>query len=268
MTASPSLARDLVDWLPQSEFQQRTKRNIWGVANVIYWVVKKKKVLTWPKRYFLAEKKFSQVQVFEQRATPGGVWNYTPEHGEKQFRLPRTVPTEEPDEPIYAPGSAAPTFVSPVYDFLETNIPQTLMNYCDKPFPEGCALFPTHATVLRYLEEYAEDLSEHLVMSTQVLKVSKVGDDAGGPRCWEVETRDLRSGEVARRQFDAVLVASGHYNDPFVPDIPGLAEFEKRFPGSISHSKFYRRPDQFKDKVRASTLPPFFSSIATAFPKH
>jgi ACS family pantothenate transporter-like MFS transporter len=39
-----------------------------------------------------------------------------------------------------------------------------------------------------------------------------------------------------------------------VPDLPGLKEWKKKWPTRVWHSKAYRRPDQFKDKVRFSNL--------------
>jgi cation diffusion facilitator CzcD-associated flavoprotein CzcO len=49
-------------------------------------------------------------------------------------------------------------------------------------------------------------------------------------------------------EFDAVVVASGHYNMPRVPDIPGLQEWKRSFPDRVMHSKGYRSPVQFKNK--------------------
>lgn len=203
-------------------------------------------------RYLLAEKKFSKVEIIEQRSTPGGVWNHTPITEETGFSVPRTQPTTSPDQAIYTEGSQEAQFVSPVYDYLETNIPHVLMNYSDQKFPEGSSLFPPHRVVLDYLKDYAEELKPYTKFQTQVLSIQKVKSD--NQMCWEVETLDLRTRQTSKTEFDAVAVASGHYNDPFIPDIPGLKEFEKAHPRSISHSKFYRRPDQYKDKASASYL--------------
>lgn len=51
------------------------------------------------------------------------------------------------------------------------------------------------------------------------------------------------------QDFDAVVVASGHYHAPRIPDIPGLPEAKARWPSRIFHSKRYRRPDSFAGKV-------------------
>ena len=49
--------------------------------------------------------------------------------------------------------------------------------------------------------------------------------------------------------FDAVIVASGHYHTPLVPDIPGLAEAKAKWPSNISHSKSFRNADGFREEV-------------------
>ncbi|KAJ1338610.1 trimethylamine monooxygenase [Microdochium nivale] len=54
----------------------------------------------------------------------------------------------------------------------------------------------------------------------------------------------------ATHTFDAVVVASGHYHVPRVPDLPGLQAWREAHPGSVSHAKAYRTPDRFPgDKV-------------------
>ncbi|CAJ2510613.1 Uu.00g062380.m01.CDS01 [Anthostomella pinea] len=198
-------------------------------------------------KYLAAEHKFSQIDVFEQRASVGGVWNYTPLNVvDNEFTVPRTQPTKLPDTAVWTNDDPEAQFVSPVYDFLETNIPWHLMNYSDQKFPEGSSLFPKHAVVKQYLEDYAREVKPMLSLGTQVLGIQKV--QSGTQMCWEVEVLELKSNQKRTSEFDAVLVASGHYNDPFIPDIKGLAEFNRLHPGCISHSKFYRRPDQYRGK--------------------
>ncbi|KPM35642.1 hypothetical protein AK830_g10932 [Neonectria ditissima] len=197
-------------------------------------------------KYFLAEKKFSKIQLFEQRATPGGVWNYTPLVREQGFTVPRTQPSSLPDQAIWPKEGGEVEFMSPIYDLLETNIPNSLMCYSDVEFPQGSPLFPKHAAVLQYLKDYADGLTPYISYRTQVLNVQKPSSQPNGP--WQVEVLDLKANEITKTEFDAVVVASGHYNDPFIPHITGLVEFDKAYPGAVSHSKFYRRPDDFTDK--------------------
>ena len=46
--------------------------------------------------------------------------------------------------------------------------------------------------------------------------------------------------------FDAIVIATGHYHACNVPAIPGLADWKRRFPDRVRHSKRYRRPDEFR----------------------
>lgn len=52
-----------------------------------------------------------------------------------------------------------------------------------------------------------------------------------------------------------MVVASGHYHAPFVPNIPGLREWKRRWPDRVSHSKGYRNPEEFRNKVIPPRLP-------------
>lgn len=56
---------------------------------------------------------------------------------------------------------------------------------------------------------------------------------------------DDEADEYLMQFFDAVVVASGHYHAPNIPDIPGLAAWKKAYPDRVSHSKRYRTPDDF-----------------------
>lgn len=48
--------------------------------------------------------------------------------------------------------------------------------------------------------------------------------------------------------FDAVVVANGHYFVPYLPPIPGLAEYASKHPGVVTHSKSYRSPSHYDNK--------------------
>lgn len=180
---------------------------------------------------------------------PGGLWNYTAVNvADDTFTIPRIQPTDRNDTAIWTDDHQAAQFVSPVYDFLETNIPHTLMNYSDFPFPEGSSLFPRHEAVANYLHDYARDIQHMLTLETQVVSVQKVRTDVSSAPYWELCLLELKTNGRRKAQFDAVVVATGHYSDPFIPAIKGLAEFNTAHPGVVSHSKFYRNPDQYANK--------------------
>lgn len=58
-----------------------------------------------------------------------------------------------------------------------------------------------------------------------------------------------------QERFDAVVVATGHYYLPFMPKIPGIVEFDRKYPGKIRHSKYYRGTKGYIGKVG---LPSYF----------
>lgn len=162
------------------------------------------------------------------------------------------MPSEVPSEPTWdvaADGNEDDfQFLSPIYDNLDTNIPYSLMSYSDHSFPEGTALFPRHEVVQEYLERYAEEVRHLLRLGTQVLDIRPVTDNSSKDK-WSVFTKNMKTGEVSVLLYDAVIIANGHYNDPYVPDIAGIREWNAAYPGSVSHSKFYKRPEDFKGKV-------------------
>ncbi|KAJ5772275.1 hypothetical protein N7520_002804 [Penicillium odoratum] len=193
-------------------------------------------------KYLLAENKFKTITIFEQRDQPGGVWNYTGDEGTSKntISIPHSSPSSENQQPVNG------KFISPVYDALETNIPHSMMQFCDFPFPAGTALFPLHVVVKEYLHRYAEKLRGIIKLRSLVLDVSV---SMKHPRTkWTVTWRDLQHEKVLNARFDAVVVANGHHNDPKVPNIPGLADWDEKFPGSIIHSSIYRRADPFTNK--------------------
>lgn len=67
---------------------------------------------------------------------------------------------------------------------------------------------------------------------------------------WEVTLRKfgkLRD-YIWVEHFDAVIVASGHFNVPYVPNIPGLQEFKDNPSKTVIHSKAYRSKQYFRNK--------------------
>lgn len=133
-----------------------------------------------------------------------------------------------------------------MYDRLESNIPHFLMKHSDDASLEDQPLFAGHESVLQYLNQYANDVRHLIRPRTQVYDV-KLEDDNGRDR-WLVCSKDLVSNRVTEKLYDAVAVASGHHYVPTVPDIPGIREWNEAYPGTITHSKYYRTPDPFAAK--------------------
>ena len=82
--------------------------------------------------------------------------------------------------------------------------------------------------------------------NTSVELAEKVGDE------WILTLRKDIPGAPAnhwwQERFDALVVATGHYHLPYIPSIPGLAEYGEKFPGKIKHTKHYDTADEFRGK--------------------
>lgn len=85
--------------------------------------------------------------------------------------------------------------------------------------------------------ERAEKTGEEWVLT---LRREEVVGEGEGKSVTDVWTQE---------RFDAVVVASGHFNVPWIPPVEGLDEFERRWPGSVLHSKMFRGRDDYRGKV-------------------
>ena len=198
-------------------------------------------------KYLLAEKTFTSIQIFEQSGTVQGAWKHTPVDTLDGVDIPQINPYQPLPKPknVIA-DNEDPTFITPMYDTLETNIPHQLMGFADKEFPLNSALYPPREEVSKYLEEYAEDVRHLISFHNQVQDVRFIGTPFQD--LWLVITQDLLTGDEFHTEFDAVVICSGHYDLPYIPDVHGIANWNKAFPDSISHSKLYRHSSSFTGK--------------------
>ncbi|KAI9047313.1 hypothetical protein LZ554_008760 [Drepanopeziza brunnea f. sp. 'monogermtubi'] len=196
-------------------------------------------------KYLLAEKAFSTIDIFEQQAEIGGVWNYTPSLTER-VPVPQTTPWAPLEKPTWPKEAPAPIFSNPMYETLNTNIPKTLMQFSDQDFPEDSLLFPSRQDVQAYLVKYSQDIRHLISLSTQVENVMLSQEN--GQDLWTLVAKSTITGERTTKEYDAVCVANGHYSVPWIPDVPGIKEFHAAYPSIISHSKVYRSPEGFTDK--------------------
>lgn len=147
---------------------------------------------------------------------------------------PNTLPYD-PEVAFSPPG--------PCYAGLKTNVPTQLMVSSLAPWPEGTERSVGQQRVEEYIHRLARD---HGVDGVALLRtrVDQVRKSPAGK--WEIRTLTLEkgSGRLVEKlwYFDLVVVASGHYNMPRIPDIPGLKEWKAGFPSRVIHSKQYRNP--------------------------
>jgi cation diffusion facilitator CzcD-associated flavoprotein CzcO len=206
-------------------------------------------------KYLLAEKAFEKIVLFEQRSKAGGIWNYTAyETQEDLFTIPQTDPRGKNQDPIcsdklqdsYGHHEKDVSFVSPMYEKLETNIPRGLMGFQDLDWPKDSQLFPKHQTVLKYIQDYGEDVQHLVQYSTQVVNAEPTSDLPHSS--WRVRARNLETMEEEETEFDALIVANGHFIVPYIPDISCIREWNAKYPERINHSKYYRKPEDYQGK--------------------
>ena len=201
-------------------------------------------------RYLSAEDLFHTIDIFEQQDSFGGVWNYSSIDELDTTPVPQTNPHQPVEEPRwrkadpYSTGhdGLRPCFSSPMYDNLESNLPHSVMEHTDDPSLEDHQLFPQREAVLSYLEQYAASIAHLVHFHTQVVDCQS---KANG---WLLTVKDLVTGRHSQQKYDAVVVATGHYSVPKVPEIKGLKAWDHAYPGIISHSKLYRSPTPYTDK--------------------
>ncbi|KAF2112709.1 hypothetical protein BDV96DRAFT_664368 [Lophiotrema nucula] len=211
------------------------------------------------------EKCFDVIRVFERREAPGGCWlederphpnlsefsSLAARTGDKPLQIPSSLPAQTPksSQPRYAESS--------VYPYLETNVASLPMSFSQEPLPDERSQlsiskhgentpFRHHSVVRDYVASLVNrNRYEKLVSyDTAVEKAEKIGTE------WRLVLRreEEQSDIWWEERFDAVIVASGHYNVPYIPRIDGLEEFERQRPGTVKHSKMFRGRDAYAGK--------------------
>lgn len=210
------------------------------------------------------EKVFDTIRVFERRDRVGGMWHYDPVPDvfpdpnalprNSQKRIPPKMPTLTPPTPEDTTARTG------IHESLDTNVGAEVMEFTHTPFPVVNSSLsverfgPSNPTrpfrvVAQYLENLAKDYLHLISFNTTVEKVEKKD------KKWIVTLRrphQLYHGQRAdywwQEHFDAVIVASGQYNVPLVPDIEGLDLAFKAYPANFEHAKSFRSKDDYVNK--------------------
>jgi dimethylaniline monooxygenase (N-oxide forming) len=148
--------------------------------------------------------------VFEQASSVGGQWSGAPE-------------------------------CSGVWPSLCINTSRLMTVLSDLRHEPGAPLYPSNKTMHAYLERYAErfGLMACTRLKTRVLRIERDPDGSG----WLVRFSQEGAAPRAER-FDKVVVASGRYNKPAMPAVPGLESFSGA--GGVSHAFNYKQPERYR----------------------
>jgi cation diffusion facilitator CzcD-associated flavoprotein CzcO len=168
-------------------------------------------------------------------------------------RLPTTTPLSEAVNSHQVRYSDTPQ-----HENLHSNIIPSIMSYTQYPFPDKLsdvilerygqgAPFRDRELIREWVEDiFVRNGHDKLVeLNTSVERAEKQGDK------WILTLRKEVQGKNRwwQEEFDALVVASGHYNIPWLPQIPGLVEYNARYPGRVIHSKHFREAKKFNGKV-------------------
>jgi dimethylaniline monooxygenase (N-oxide forming) len=160
---------------------------------------------------YLKEHGFEPV-VFEQADDIGGQWN------------------------VRGPSSG-------VWPSMVTNTSRFLTCFSDLCHRPKTPLFPSNEEILSYLHRYTNcfGLVNHIRVRTRIELIEPSVKDA----TWKITFRSNGS-EPKTETFPYVVVASGRFNKPSIPSLPGLESFSGS--DGVIHSFHYKDPTSFRGK--------------------
>ncbi|MDH0126830.1 FAD-dependent oxidoreductase [Brucella intermedia GD04153] len=147
--------------------------------------------------------------VFESHSDIGGQWN------------------------IHNPNSG-------IWPQMRTNTSKAVTKFSDVQYPPHVPMFPRNRDVLAMLNDFANlhDLRSLCRFGVTVTKLDAIRDgyqitsqSGGGTQC---------------EFFDRVVIASGRFNLPEIPIIPGLNDFSGEC--GVIHAFNYKHPEKYRDK--------------------
>ncbi|MEG3662762.1 NAD(P)/FAD-dependent oxidoreductase [Celeribacter halophilus] len=166
-----------------------------------------------------------EIVCFEKQSNWGGLWNYTWRTG-----------VDENGEPVHCS----------MYRYLWSNGPKEGLEFADYSFEEHfgkqIASYPPRAVLFDYIEGRVKkaDVRKWIRFSS-VIRWVEYDAEKGD---FEITVHDMENDRVYKERFDNVIVASGHFSSPNVPEYPGFAQFN----GRIIHAHDFRDAREFSGK--------------------
>ncbi|KAJ6555342.1 FAD/NAD-P-binding domain-containing protein [Mycena vulgaris] len=225
------------------------------------------------------------VRLFERAPHPGGNWFYSEEtpvrepYPDKPVGRTAEIPAQLPATRYYNEGDDGLTLDDrwtehwqprPLWDSLHTNTPKVSTELPDVKYDPDTPWVVSKHAVQRHVRSYAShhclNSNDHCpatasappvtAYSTRVEKVEKNAE----AHTWVLTLRRLERLHESHRilaewwteTFDAVVLATGPYTAPHVPDIDGIVDWSKAMEGeqySVYHSQVYRHPERYAGKT-------------------
>ena len=162
---------------------------------------------------------------FEKQSDWGGLWNYTWRTG-----------LDEHGEPVH--GS--------MYRYLWSNGPKEGLEFADYSFEEHfgrpIASYPPRAVLFDYIEGRVKKSGvRHWIRFNSSVRHVSYDEHEG---MFHVTVQDHEKDVEYIEEFDHVIVASGHFSTPNVPEFEGFDSFN----GRVLHAHDFRDAMEFKDQ--------------------
>lgn len=227
---------------------------------------------------------FKKIFAFEQNSKVGGIWTPSFDHpdiisqelfdsqnyDDPYVLKPKTPSPKDLESQEYSFGNqfvtknngSKPTWAnSGIYKHLYSNVPSRYLRNSFIPYEEQRGLkyttkalldpLITNFEITRRLLNFTDQfqLEKHVRVNSEVVDISKTSDGVK----WKITVKETSGSHENinwyTEIFDAVIVSTGHYSVPYVPSLKGLSSWNAQFESSVFHSKSFRDPQIFKDKV-------------------
>jgi len=164
-----------------------------------------------------------EIVCYEKQEDWGGLWNYSWRTGSDQYGDP-------------VPNS--------MYRYLWSNGPKECLEFADYSFDEHfkqpIPSFPPREVLYDYILGRAKNgnLKKYIKFNTTVSNVIFNGSQ------FEITSINKKENKITREIFDYVVVSTGHFSVPYIPEYEGM----KSFPGRILHGHDFRDAEEFRNK--------------------
>lgn len=213
------------------------------------------------------------VRTFERAPKPGGNWYYSEEVPAAANYDPSLPPSEADYKPVLPTSFPSTDFLRgsktveeewrrhwlprPLYYGLHNNNPISSHSIRELAWPPGTAWILPWKRIQQYVRAYAsyrglnvDDTDSPVSYGTRVELAERTRSG------WTLTLRKIEpsaDGKSAKvhwwqEEFDAVLVSTGRYNAPKVPDTKGLQAWA-RDPPKVIHSREYRHPEVYANET-------------------
>lgn len=169
--------------------------------------------------------KIPEIVCYEKQDDWGGQWNYDWRSGSDKY-----------GESVH----------SSMYRNLWSNGPKEALEFAEYTFDEHfgrpISSYPPRAVLWDYIDGRARksNVKDKVQFSTAVRWVDYDRDQDN----FTVTVENLKSGRTTSSEFDRIIVSTGHFSFPNVPEFKGI----ETFPGSVQHAHDFRGAENLADK--------------------